>query len=176
MSTKVPPAGLAPLAGSAQRAGTAQLIHASALVLGEAGVLIRGAPGAGKTSLLNMLIDAALPRGLFARLVGDDRIQLSAAGGRILMRPHPAIAGLAERRWEAIIAMAYEPAAVLRLAVDLAPEGEEAPDRLPQEADLRFVWQGISVPRLVLPATLAPDIQVSRSLAFLERIIRADFT
>ena len=34
----------------------------------------------------------------FARLVGDDRVHVEAAGGRLLVRPAPALAGLIEVR------------------------------------------------------------------------------
>jgi HPr kinase/phosphorylase len=59
-------------------------IHASAVLVGARAVLIRGPAGAGKSSLAYALIraaDAGLP---FARLVGDDRVHVEAAHGRVL--------------------------------------------------------------------------------------------
>lgn len=64
------------MSGAPASTGDPQLVcvHGTAAVVGEAGVLIRGASGAGKSSLALALVDAAAARGLFARLVGDDRI------------------------------------------------------------------------------------------------------
>ena len=61
-------------------------IHACALVIGETGVLIRGASGAGKSSLVLALLEAAAAKGLFARLVADDRVALRASETRIFHR------------------------------------------------------------------------------------------
>ncbi|MDB5649623.1 MAG: hprK, partial [Hyphomicrobiales bacterium] len=69
-------------------------VHASALVVGETGILVRGRSGTGKSSLVMALLDAAARRNLFARLVADDRVCLHVAGDRLLATPHPAIAGL----------------------------------------------------------------------------------
>lgn len=94
-------------------------IHASAVVVGESGILIRGASGAGKSSLALGLIAAAERSGRFARLVGDDRIELRRCGGRLIARGHARIGGKVERRGQGILEMDYEPAAVARLVVDL---------------------------------------------------------
>ena len=79
-----------------------------AVVLGEKGVLIRGASGTGKSSLALALVEAWSLRGDFARLVGDDRICARVCGGRALVSPHPAIAGLAEWRGLGLIAQKFE--------------------------------------------------------------------
>ena len=67
-------------------AADAPTVHASAVLAGARAVLIRGAPGAGKSRLALALIQAAqtglLP---FARLVGDDRVHLEAHHGRLLV-------------------------------------------------------------------------------------------
>ena len=55
------------------RAASAGYIHATVVLVGEAGVLIRGASGSGKSALALALMSEAGRRGLFARLVGDDR-------------------------------------------------------------------------------------------------------
>ena len=52
--------------------------HASAVVVGGHGVLIRGASGSGKSSLVLGLIDAQSPP---AMLVADDRVRLSVRDG-----------------------------------------------------------------------------------------------
>ena len=70
-------------------------------------------------------------RGLlrFARLVGDDRVHLEAAHGRLLVRPAEALAGLIEVRGLGHPAAPHEPSAVVGLVVDLAAADAE---RLPE--------------------------------------------
>ncbi len=77
-------------------------LHASAVVIAEAGVLICGPSGAGKSSLAFALITAAEDAGLFARLVGDDRIGIESRGGRLIAHGHPMILGKIERRGQGI--------------------------------------------------------------------------
>ena len=54
-------------------AGGWTALHATALVVGESGVLLRGPSGAGKSSLALALIWAARERAVFAALIADDR-------------------------------------------------------------------------------------------------------
>ncbi|WP_372426872.1 HPr kinase/phosphorylase [Salinarimonas chemoclinalis] len=124
-------------------------LHASCVLVGEAGVLIRGASGAGKSRLALDLLEAARARGLHARLVGDDRIRLAAAHGRLVARPHPAIAGLVERRGVGILERPHAPAAIVRLVVDLVPE---YPPRLPDPEALEAEILRVRLPRLVSSA------------------------
>ncbi len=133
-------------------------IHASAVLVGARAVLIRGPSGAGKSRLALELIEAARAGALrFARLVGDDRVQLATAGGRLLVRPAAALAGLLELRGSGILRLDYEPCAVVGLVVDLdAADAERLPEQAGTEID------GISLPRLAvasgaaaLPAVLA---------------------
>ena len=83
---------------NAEAGGSDSRIHASTIAIGEAGVLIRGKSGAGKSVLALALITLAKQEGLFARLVADDRTALSARGGRLLARPVAPLEGLVERR------------------------------------------------------------------------------
>ena len=124
-------------------------IHASAVVIGETGVLIEGASGSGKSSLAAALLTEAVLFGRFASLVGDDRLQVEARNGRLVARPHPAIAGLIERRGTGLLPTAHEPACVLGLAVALVAENVALPPRLPQEAARRLL-HGIALPALTL--------------------------
>jgi hypothetical protein len=109
-------------------------VHASAVLVGARAVLIRGPSGAGKSRLALELIEAARNGALlFAKLVGDDRVHLEAAGGRLLVRP------------------------VVGLVVDLAADEAE---RLPERGEVAIA--GIKIPRLAvapgmaaLPAVLA---------------------
>jgi serine kinase of HPr protein (carbohydrate metabolism regulator) len=125
-------------------------IHASAVLAGAKAVLIRGPSGSGKSSLAWALIEAAGRGGLpFARLVADDRVFIEAAGGRLLARPAPELAGLIEIRGLGIRTITYETVAVIGLVVDLA-----APDaaRLPLPEAENVVISGVTLPRLTVAA------------------------
>lgn len=134
---------------SAVAAGAKPLaIHASAVVIGEDAVLLRGPSGAGKSALALALVAAARARGRFARLVADDRVLLQPAGDRLVVMPHPAIAGRIERRFVGIAAMTHEARALARLVVDLEPAAGLV--RLPDVTDT--VLSGVRLRRIVLPA------------------------
>jgi HPr kinase/phosphorylase len=134
-------------------------IHASAVLTGARAVLIRGSSGAGKSRLALDLIEAGRAGALrFARLVGDDRVHVQAAGGRLLVRPAEALEGLIEVRELGILRLPYEPSAVVGLVVDLGADAE----RLPEAEDRRVDIEGVRLPRLAvadgkgaLPAVLA---------------------
>jgi HPr kinase/phosphorylase len=129
-------------------------VHASAVLAGPRAVLIRGGAGAGKSRLALALIQAAdcglIP---FARLVGDDRIELAACHGRLLARPAQALAGLIEVRGLGIRRLDHEPVAVIGLVVDLALSEAE---RLPGPAGQEVAVSGIILPRLAIGAGLDP--------------------
>jgi len=124
-------------------------VHASAVLVGARAVLIRGPSGSGKSRLAWELIDAARGGAVaFARLVGDDRVHLQAAGGRLLVRPNDALAGLIELRGVGIVRRDHEACAVVGLVVDLAATDAE---RLPECGETTV--EGIPIPRLaVAPA------------------------
>jgi HPr kinase/phosphorylase len=126
-----------------------ETIHATALVAGETGILIRGPSGAGKSNLAFALIEMAGQQGAFARLVGDDRISLEAQHGRLIARGHPATQGMIELRGQGIVGRPFEPAAVLHLAVDLVPPAS-AP-RYPEPAEAKTEICGVKLRRLALP-------------------------
>jgi HPr kinase/phosphorylase len=122
-------------------------IHGDALLIGEHGVLVRGASGAGKSALTLALVAAAEQRRTFSRLIGDDRVELVARHGRLIARPHSAIAGLIESRGLGILRIPYEPAGVIRLVVDLL-DATAAPPRFPPEGSLETQICGVVLPRL----------------------------
>ena len=127
-----------------ERSGMPIYIHASAVVLGESGVLIRGASGSGKSSLAFALIDAWTIRGGFARLVSDDRVAYEILNGQAVLSPHPATAGLAEWRGLGLLLQACEAKAVLKLIVDLeAPPPDGGAPRLPDQGELLFDFNGL---------------------------------
>jgi HPr kinase/phosphorylase len=125
-------------------------LHASAVVIGEAGVLISGPSGAGKSSLALALIAAAESAGFFARLIGDDRIGVESRGGRVIARGHPLILGKIERRGQGICELPFLAAAVVRLLIRLDGGKAAPPPRLPDEAHGHVVLAGVKVPFMQL--------------------------
>lgn len=93
--------------------------HGSLVILADRGVLITGPSGAGKTALALALVSHCTSCGRFARLVADDQVLLTAAGGRLVGRAPPAIGGLAEARGLGPAPVRYEKAAVIDLIVRL---------------------------------------------------------
>lgn len=140
-------------------------IHATAVLVGARAVLIRGPAGSGKSSLALRLIQAAdaslIP---FARLVGDDRVHLAAAHGRLLVRPAAALTGLLEVRGLGIVRVRFEPAAVLGAVIDL---GDEAAPRLPEPERRTVRLEGIRLPRLAVAPGADP---VGPLLVFLQEV------
>lgn len=125
-------------------------VHASAVLVGNRAVLIRGAAGSGKSRLALALLDAAR-MGLvsFARLVADDRVELDASHGRLMARPPEALAGLIEVRGVGIRRLPYEPVAVVGLVADLAAADAS---RMPEPAGLETEICGLRLPRLAIAA------------------------
>lgn len=118
-------------------------VHASCICLGEAGVLVRGPSGSGKSALCSLLVAEAQGTGRFARWVGDDRIGLTVHGGRVLARPHPAIAGRAEWRGLGPVPVRWEEAVRLSLVVDF---GGGPPSRLPEDDETVTEVLGVCLP------------------------------
>jgi serine kinase of HPr protein (carbohydrate metabolism regulator) len=116
-----------------------ETVHATALLVGRHGVLIRGASGAGKSMLALRLIEAG------GRLVADDRVHLSACHGRVIATAPAPISGMIELSGHGILRVPHERSAVIRLVVDWV--AEEALDRLPEAAELRVDILGASLPR-----------------------------
>ncbi len=145
-------------------------LHASALVVGERGILLRGAAGSGKSLLALTLIERVLRVGRFAALVADDRVWWEISHGRLVVRGAPAFAGICERRALGLVSVAHEREAVVRLLVDLAPRGV-APARMPGREDLYDVVGGVKLPRLRLDMNPGLEAAASAVLAGWERIV-----
>jgi HPr kinase/phosphorylase len=138
-------------------------IHASAVLVGTRGLLIRGDSGAGKSRLVLGLIAAATEGRLaFARLVADDRVFVTAAHGRLIARVPGELAGLIEIRGLGIRRLPYEPAAVIRLVVDLAAEAERMPPAAATETEI----EGVVLPRLAVAPGEDPFSLVLASLTW----------
>lgn len=121
-------------------------LHATAVVLGDRGLLVSGPSGSGKTALALVLVEKFRASGRFARLVSDDQIFLSAHQGRLVCHVPPTIAGLAEVRGLGPVPVEYEPSAAIDLLVRLVPAAEM--ERLPEATSELLV--GCSVPKVML--------------------------
>jgi serine kinase of HPr protein (carbohydrate metabolism regulator) len=126
-------------------AGSAS-VHASAVLVGNRAVLIRGASGAGKSRLAFDLILAGrsgqIPPAI---LVGDDRVHLDASQGQLVVRPSRELAGLIEIRGLGIRRCDFAGEAIVKLVVDLSASDAE---RLPPPEALHTRIYGVLLPRI----------------------------
>jgi HPr kinase/phosphorylase len=123
-----------------------ETVHASAVLLGETGILIRGASGSGKSSLVLELLRADPAN---THLVADDRVILSAEHGRLVADVPEPLAGLLEVRGLGLVKLPCVAPVVIGLIVDLVARDEYR--RMPEAAEALTEVQGLSLPRLLLP-------------------------
>lgn len=91
------------------------ILHASAVDVAGAGILLLGGSGVGKSSLALDLMAFG------ATLVGDDRIQVQVQKDKISLSAPHAIAGRIEARGLGVLPASYVAASPLFLAVHLRP-------------------------------------------------------
>jgi serine kinase of HPr protein (carbohydrate metabolism regulator) len=113
-------------------------------VVGETGILIRGGSGSGKSSLTRQILFHAGQAGRFARLVSDDRARVTAMNGRVVAFPVEPVSGCMEIRGIGIVRQPFEPAAVVRLIIDLSDD----PPRYPELQDATVEICGVLLPRI----------------------------
>ena len=121
-------------------------VHASAVMVGDRAVLIRGPSGSGKSRLAFDLILAGrsgvIPAAI---LIGDDRILLSAKDGVLVAEGSPQLAGMIEIRGLGIRRMDFAASGTVCVAVDLsAPDAERLP---PPHATTTHI-AGVELPRI----------------------------
>ena len=136
-----------------------ETIHATAVLAGVDGVLIRGESGTGKSTLAWDLI------GRGGRLIADDRVHLSACHGRVIATAQEPTAGRLELRGRGILSVPFERSAVIRLVIDLVEE--VALERLPDDTQLSVMILGVALPRQPVPAASG------RALALVEAALGA---
>jgi serine kinase of HPr protein (carbohydrate metabolism regulator) len=135
-----------------------ETIHACCVVVGEAGLLIRGPSGAGKSTLAREVVLHARLAGRFGCLVSDDRTRLTNRHGRLVANPVAPLAGHLEIHGLGIVHQPFEPAAVIRLVVDLC----EDPPRYPEGQEGNIILCGVMVPRIRMRAgAVSADIALS---------------
>jgi serine kinase of HPr protein (carbohydrate metabolism regulator) len=123
-------------------------VHATALLVGGKGVIIFGGSGAGKTSLALELIREALRDDIEAKLVSDDRVELTFRNGELVASPPARLAGLVEVRGSGIHEISNAASAKLHLAVELVNPQEA--ERI-SPAGPQLVAHGVKLPALKLP-------------------------
>lgn len=111
-------------------------VHATCVEVGGAGVLLRGAPGAGKSDLALRLIGGG------ARLVADDYTEIKKKGARLTARAPKPIAGMMEVRGIGLIRLECAAECALNLVVDLVPAA--GVERLPDPETCEYL--GVSLP------------------------------
>jgi HPr kinase/phosphorylase len=112
------------------------LRHASCVALGEAGILILGRSGSGKSSLALELI------ALGAKLVADDQVELYAEDTGCHARAPLVLQGLLEARKVGLIKVDFTEQALVRLVIDL---DQEEQDRLPPRRVIKFGAQEVDL-------------------------------
>ncbi len=123
-------------------------VHASAVAIAGQGVIILGKSGAGKSSLALELMRECLRDGLRVALVADDRVILKKDGKALVASAPENLAGLVEVRGAGIFTIAFQPSAILHLAVWLVDPGKA--QRMPPDGETT-VALGLGLPALFLP-------------------------
>ncbi|MGY8998672.1 MAG: HPr kinase/phosphorylase [Rhodospirillales bacterium] len=110
--------------------------HATAIAIVNAGVLIRGPSGSGKSDLALRLIDGG------AALISDDRVNIEVTGSTLYLSAPTAIRNLIEVRGLGAISISAVQNIPLCLIVNLKPSAEI--DRMPEAKSEPI--NGITIP------------------------------
>ncbi len=98
--------------------------HATAVVVGDRGVLFRGASGSGKTTLALALMRWAAAGGQPTALIADDQVVLTRSVHGLIASAPDSIAGLVEARGRGPQRVRNRSSAVIGLVVDLVDTAE----------------------------------------------------
>ena len=129
-------------------------IHASAVLVGDRAVLIRGPSGSGKSQLAFALILAGRAGQIPATtLIGDDRLILSINDGMVYAQGVPELAGMIEIYGLGIRKCAFARDGAIGLVVDLAASDAE---RLPPPKALKTTLSGLELPRIPVAGGQSP--------------------
>lgn len=142
-------------------------VHATGLVLGETGLILRGVSGAGKSLLALELIDEWEARGLPAKLVSDDRIEIEAGSAGLVMHAPKTIEGLIELRGRGIVERPFVRKAPLHLVVDLV----DSVERMIEEDQLVTSLEGVALARCPVPR--AGKVDSRHQLLLIREALRA---
>jgi HPr kinase/phosphorylase len=129
-------------------------VHASAVLVGDRAVLIRGPSGSGKSRLaFDLILVGRTGQVPASTLVGDDRIFLKATEGQLVVRPARELAGLIEIRGLGIRRCDFAEQAVVGLVVDLSAADAE---RMPASDALFAKLNGVIIPRIPVNSAFQP--------------------
>lgn len=129
-------------------------VHASAVLVGDHAVLIRGPSGSGKSRLaFDLILGGRAGQIPAAVLVGDDRVHLEAAQGQLVVRPARELAGLIEIRGLGIRRCDFAEQAVVGLVLDLSAADAE---RMPAPDALFTTISGVILPRIPVASGFQP--------------------
>jgi len=121
-------------------------VHASAVLVGDRAVLIRGPSGSGKSWLAFALILAGRAGQIPATtLIGDDRLILSINDGMVYAQGVPELAGMIEIYGLGIRKCEFTRGGTVGLVVDLAASDAE---RLPPPKAMKTIVSGQELPRI----------------------------
>lgn len=123
--------------------------HANCLIVGTAGLLLRGESGSGKTVLTDFLIEAARAKGNLGLLVSDDYVHLTCRDGSLIACAPETISGKVEVRGFGLAEAAFAPEAHIDLVVDLVPV--EDMERLPEVPLGTVRLETVQLPQLDCP-------------------------
>lgn len=130
-------------------------LHATAIVVGETGIVFTGPSGSGKSELAFSFLTEAERCGLFAALIADDQIFVYRDGETIMAERPETIAGLLELRGSGIISIKSVSRAALHFAVTTVLSAESP--RLPDENEALALPCGGQLPLLRIPlSSLTP--------------------
>jgi len=139
-------------------AGDNEQIHATCVAIGGEGIVLRGPSGSGKSDLAIRLI------GRGARLIADDRVDLSLAGGRLHAAAPANLFGMIEVRGLGILRLPAAPAAPVALICDLVDEA--AIERLPETRTETLLGHGVTAVSLApFHASAVTKVQLALGLA-----------
>jgi serine kinase of HPr protein (carbohydrate metabolism regulator) len=142
-------------------------IHATGLVLDKIGIVFRGPSGSGKSVLALQLMDEWEARGLDAKLVSDDRIDIEAGKAGLTMYAPKAIEGLVELRGRGIVSRPFVSKAPVHLVVDMV----DTLERMVEEDALETELEGVTLPRCPVPR--AGIIDSRHQILLIREAIRA---
>ena len=124
---------------------SSQTVHATTVALAGKAVLLRGAPGSGKSDLALRLVEEG------AALVADDQTKLSRRGAELWATAPAPLKDMIEVRGVGIVRINALDEAPVALLIDLVGEAEM--ERLPEPQ--RESLLGVLLPRLKLNAAAA---------------------
>lgn len=108
-------------------------IHATAIAVGNKGLLFVGPSGIGKSAMAFTCLSIARRAGAFAALVADDQVFLHRSDEKVIATCPTSIAGMMEIRGSGIVRMEHVPSMSIDLAIRVVSLADT--ERLPPESE-----------------------------------------